>query len=139
MGLASPKTLLLSNESFSFTEDIKTSLSTAPTIITNLFPPQIRKDMTSDLRGRSVLILVELAYQSQENAFSKYFSKVLNIPHQTVSFELKRLNELEYIQILQTPKTLQDTRFKYYQLTQKGTLFLYLLRETIAYSLIQAQ
>jgi DNA-binding MarR family transcriptional regulator len=139
MGLANPKTPLLSNENLSFTNDIKTSLSTSPTIIANLFPPQIRKDITSEIRGRSVLILVELAYQPLENAFSNYFSKALNIPHQTVSFELKKLVELDYIQTLQTPTTLQDTRFKYYKLTHKGTLFLYLLKETIAYTLIQSQ
>ncbi|MHA1983518.1 MAG: hypothetical protein ACW967_04110 [Candidatus Hodarchaeales archaeon] len=110
-----------------------------PMVITDIFPQNMQNEITSEIRGRTVLVLVELAYQPSNHAYLGYIAKVLNIPRQSASFELKRLTKLGYIQNRQEYSTLQDVRFKYYELTQKGILFLYLLKETLAYSLIQAQ
>ena len=67
------------------------------TVVGNLFPPKIRNELKSDLKGRTVLILVEIAYQFPTRSNMSYISKSLAIPFQTVSYEIKRLIELKYI------------------------------------------
>lgn len=120
-------------------QELKKTDSSSFSVISNLYSQQIREDMTSAIRGRTVLILTEIAFQKSENSYTTFLSKALNIPSQTVSFEVKRLSELEYIQEHRTINTLKDTRMKYFEPTQKGILFLHLLKETIAYSLVQKQ
>ena len=104
-------------------------------MIVNIFPPDIQSELKSDLRGRTVTILVELAYQYPKNAHVSYLAKALNIPQSTVTVEIKKLQLLQYIEPVINPKTLHDNRFKFYSLTPKGIIFLHLLKESISLSL----
>ena len=105
------------------------------TEIVNLFPLDIQKELKSELRGRTILILIELAYQFPKQAHITAISKALEIPQATVSFEIKKLLALQYIEKTTKLSNLQDTRFKYYSLTAKGTLFLHLLKDSLTQGL----
>ena len=117
----------------------ETSNSQNTSVIGKLFPPEYRKELNSDIRGRTVLILIELAFQDLESRFQGFLVKELKIPQQTIAFELKRLLDLDYIKIFNSTDTLVDTRIKYYELTHKGLLFLHILKDVISYTLIQHQ
>ncbi|MHA2110436.1 MAG: hypothetical protein ACW98W_03095, partial [Candidatus Hodarchaeales archaeon] len=101
----------------------------------NVFPADMQQELKSDLRGRSILILVELAYQAPNNSHASFISELLHIPLSTVIFEIKKLMFLQYIKILVNPQTLQDNRIKYYILTPKGIIFLHLLKESVTLSM----
>ncbi|MHA2101518.1 MAG: WD40 repeat domain-containing protein, partial [Candidatus Kariarchaeaceae archaeon] len=90
------------------------------TNIIDVFPSDIQHDIKSELRGRSILILIELAYKFPEQAHTSGVAESLKIPRTTVSFEIKKLLFLQYIQQNQDLNSLHDTRFKYYSLTPKG-------------------
>ena len=107
------------------------------TALVNIFPDDIKNEMKSFIKGKTVLILTELAYQPLENSHSAFISEILSIPRQTVSDEIKRLTQQKYIQPAMNHKTLIDARFKYYTLTKKGILFLHLLKESIRVTLMQ--
>ena len=100
-------------------------------IVGNIFPEDIRNDLKSGLRGRTVLILVEIAYQYPNNSYMVYLAKILDIPIQTVSREIKQLEKLNYIQQEITISNLNDNRYKYFKLTSRGILLLHLFKETL--------
>ena len=122
-----------------YPEDELDYLITAETegysMATDIFPSEIQTELKSELRGRTVTILIELAYQYPQNAHASFIAKTLNIPHPTVTVEIKKLQLLQYIQLVITPDSLQDSRFKFYSLTPKGVVFLHLLKESISLSL----
>ncbi|MHA1983854.1 MAG: right-handed parallel beta-helix repeat-containing protein [Candidatus Hodarchaeales archaeon] len=105
--------------------------------LANIFPEDLRNEMRSDIRGKSVMILTEIAYQPQRNSHSAFVSEILSIPRQTTSDEIKRLLKLQYLQPVITSKTLLDARYKYYSITKKGILFLHLLKESIRVTLME--
>jgi parallel beta-helix repeat protein len=107
------------------------------TALANIYPENIRNEMRSDIRGKSVMILTEIAYQPQGNSHSAFISEILSIPRQTTSDEIKRLLKLQYLQPVITSKTLLDARYKYYSITRKGILFLHLLKESIRVTLME--
>ncbi|MHA2104288.1 MAG: right-handed parallel beta-helix repeat-containing protein [Candidatus Hodarchaeales archaeon] len=104
--------------------------------ISNIFPPDYKDDLISDIKGRTVLILVELAFQYPEKSFPSHISKTLNVPKQTMSDELKKLEKLGYIEEFINTDTLTDVRAKFYKLTQRGIFFLYLLKDVVAYTIV---
>ncbi|MHA2339099.1 MAG: WD40 repeat domain-containing protein [Candidatus Hodarchaeales archaeon] len=98
----------------------------------DVFPPDIQTDLKSELRGRSILILIELAYKYPEQAHVLSIAEGLKIPRSTISFEIKKLVFLQYIRQVQDLNSLQDTRYKFYSLTPKGIIFLNLLKESLS-------
>ena len=105
-------------------------------IIGNILPDDISSEMKSGLRGRTLLILVELAYQYPENSYLAFIASNLDISKQTASREIKQLENLGYIEQDITFDNLVDNRFKYFKLTQKGVLFLHLLKETLSVTIM---
>ena len=100
-----------------------------------MLPDDIRSEVKTNLKGRTILILIELAYQPIKNSHQTYLSEKLNIPRQTVHDELIRLRDMGYIQLYNSFELLDDIRFKFYSLKKKGIIFLHILKETIAYSI----
>lgn len=139
IGLDRNRTFLMNDVALSSVKESRTLSTDSSKVIVKLFPPDIRNDLTGDIKGRSVLILIELAFQGPENRFQGFLVKNLKIPQQTVASELKRLIDLEYVREFKSTDTLLDTRYKYYELTHKGLLFLHILKEVITNSLIQYQ
>ena len=108
-------------------------------VVSNVFPPDIQKDMKTSIKGRAVLILIEIAYQDLPNSNTSYIAKMMNIPVQTVNDEIKRLTNMNYLQLKISAITLIDTRKKNYALTHKGLVFLHLLKETLTATFIKMQ
>ncbi|MHA2362834.1 MAG: right-handed parallel beta-helix repeat-containing protein [Candidatus Hodarchaeales archaeon] len=105
--------------------------------LVNIFPSELRNELKTDIRGKSVLILIEIAYQPPMKSYSANIAQILSIPRQTVSEEFKRLLNLHYLQPLISNETLMDGRFKYYGLTRKGITFLHLLKESLRVTLMR--
>ena len=99
--------------------------------ILEFFPETYRQELTTLIRGRSVLVLIELAYLPYTKSNISSLAQDLVLPRSTVHNEMKLLMELGYITLYQTTETLQDTRYKYYTLTERGAQFLLLLKEII--------
>jgi len=132
IGIENQKTSLIS-ESLSLPNVSITSHA----VVGNIFPPDIHHELKTEIKGRSVLILIELAFQSSSNSYSGFIAKELQIPQQTVSDEIKKLIKLDYIQNFISKDTLLDTRFKYFTLTSKGIIFLHLLKETLSIAIMK--
>jgi DNA-binding MarR family transcriptional regulator len=131
--------LLTKNLDLPEIEAINDNTGSTSTVVGQIFPPNYRNDLQSSIRGRTVLILIEFAYQELENSHPSYIAKSLNLPRTSVFNEIKQLLKLEYIQSTISPKTLEDSRFKYYSLSRKGIVFLYLLKETLNITIMQMQ
>lgn len=97
-------------------------------VLTDYFPPTIRHDLKSGMKGRTVLTLIEIAYQYPDGTNPMTLSKLLNISPASVSNEIKRLTRLQYIESYVSAKALQDGRYRYYSITPKGSIFLQSLK-----------
>ncbi|MFQ5977720.1 MAG: winged helix-turn-helix domain-containing protein [Candidatus Heimdallarchaeota archaeon] len=94
----------------------------------NHFPPSIRDDLKSGMKGRTVLTLIEIACQYPEEINPTQLSQTLDIPPTSISDEIKRLIDLKYIEPYLSAKTLQDGRYRYYSITTRGSEFLNFLK-----------
>lgn len=106
-----------------------------PTTLIEYFPSDIRGDLTSGLKGRTVLTLIEIAYQYPEETNPMRLAKTLDIPPTTVSYEINRLMELEYLEPFISPQVLKDGRFRNYIITPKGASFLRILKGALELSI----
>jgi ABC-type branched-subunit amino acid transport system substrate-binding protein/DNA-binding HxlR family transcriptional regulator len=120
-------------------DNVKTDLITTPVNITTLettdsssiidfFPVHYHQDMISGLKGRSVLVLIEIAYQYPSDTNPTNIANALNISPTTLSGELKRLEKLDYIKTHVSRKVLSDSRYKNFVPTEKGIQFLQFLK-----------
>ena len=106
-----------------------------PTTLVEYFPFDIKKDLISGLKGRTVLTLIEIAYQYPEETNPMKLAKTLDIPPTTVSYEINRLRELEYLEPFVSPQVLKDGRFRNYTITPKGASFLRTLKGALELSI----
>ena len=104
--------------------------------VSKKFPENVRNDLKSGLRGKRLLILIEIAYLYPNNSYLSFISKNLELPNQTTSREIKQLKNMGYIEQDIAVDNLIDNRFKYFKLTTKGLIFLHLLKETLSISII---
>ena len=51
---------------------------------------------------------------------------------------MKKLLEMKYIKQFMSSEILVDTRYKFYTLTEKGLIFLHLLKESLSISILHA-
>jgi DNA-binding MarR family transcriptional regulator len=120
-------------------DNVKTDLITTPidvppleitdsSSIIDFFPVHFHQDMISELKGRSVLVLIEIAYQYPSDTNPTNIANVLNISPTTLSGELKRLEKLDYIKTHVSRKVLSDSRYKNFVPTEKGIQFLQFLK-----------
>ncbi|MFX1336799.1 MAG: right-handed parallel beta-helix repeat-containing protein [Promethearchaeota archaeon] len=93
------------------------------------FPADIKKDLRSGLKWRTVLTLIEIAYQDPSDTNPAQLAQNMDIPRSTLSKEIKRLTDLGYIESFITFKVLHDARFHNYMITSKGFKLLYILKE----------
>jgi DNA-binding MarR family transcriptional regulator len=105
--------------------------------ISDFFSQDMHKEIQVEIKGRIILVLVEIAFQGPDKANTVFIGKLLDISRQTVSGDINRLLKLNYIEPHVTSQTLQDTRFKYYSLTYKGLTFLQMLKESISLTLME--
>jgi len=108
---------------------------TMPTSLASWFPDEYRENLKSDLKGRTVLILIEIAFQYAEDANLTKLAQNLNIPSSTLSDELKKLIKLNYLDFHVTPQVLHDSRYRHYIITSKGISFLKVLKSALELSI----
>ncbi|MFX1252161.1 MAG: nitrous oxide reductase family maturation protein NosD [Promethearchaeota archaeon] len=100
-----------------------------PISLVDYFPSDIKEDLWSGIKWRTILTLIEIAYQDPSQTNVVNLAKSLNIPRSTLSKEIKRLFDLHYIESLVTTKVMQDARYRNYIITLKGFKVLYILKE----------
>ncbi|MFX1506644.1 MAG: right-handed parallel beta-helix repeat-containing protein [Promethearchaeota archaeon] len=95
------------------------------------FPSDIKDDLISGLKGRTILTLIEIAYQDPSETNLVKLAQSLDVPVSTLSKEIKRLNELKYVETFVSAKVLRDARYRNYIITSKGFKFLFILKEAL--------
>lgn len=124
-------------------ENIQTTSLPEPVTVTLLEPPKsvelveyfpsdIKDDLVSGLKGRTILTLIEIAYQDPTETNLVKLAQSLDVPVSTLSKEIKRLNDLNYVETFVSPKVLHDARYKNYIITPKGFKFLFILKEALS-------
>ncbi|MFX0125445.1 MAG: winged helix DNA-binding protein [Candidatus Hodarchaeota archaeon] len=98
-----------------------------PSSMVEYFPSDIQHELRSELKGRTVLVLIEIAYQDPSDTNPVKLAKNLNIPLSTLSKEIKKLRELQYIEMYVSSQVIQDARQKNFEITPKGFKFLSIL------------
>ncbi|MHA2105464.1 MAG: right-handed parallel beta-helix repeat-containing protein [Candidatus Hodarchaeales archaeon] len=101
----------------------------------DFFPFDFVQILKNELKGRTVLILIEIAYRYPDTTDQVNLYKILNIPRSTFSTDINKLIELQYIKSMINKGNFQDLRFKNYAITQKGFNFLRMLKEMLKISL----
>ncbi len=105
--------------------------------LVDYFPSDIRHDLQSSLKVRTILTLTEIAYQNPSETNLVQLSKILNLPTSTLSSELKKLEELGYIEYYVSTKVLEDARYRTYCITSKGVTLLSMLKEALHLTIIR--
>ena len=135
IGLESIQTAIMS-------EVVVTPLLEEPTMPTSLitwFPDDYRIELKSKLKGRTILTLIEIAFQYSEDANLTKLAQSLDIPASTLSDELKKLIKLNYLDFHVTPRVLHDGRYRHYIITAKGISFLKILKNALELSIRRAK
>ncbi|MHA1978463.1 MAG: right-handed parallel beta-helix repeat-containing protein [Candidatus Hodarchaeales archaeon] len=115
------------------TEELLISVESATT--ESYFSPHIRDVLTSDMKGRTVLVLIEISYQYHDKTHPTQIAKSLNIPLSTLLREINKLIESDYIEPYTSPQVLKDGRFRNYSVTPRGLTFLDSLKDALAISI----
>ncbi|MFX0170419.1 MAG: hypothetical protein ACFE9L_00710 [Candidatus Hodarchaeota archaeon] len=108
---------------------------TEPMSLAEYFPSDIHENLKSGMKARTVLTLIEIAFQYADETHPMYLSRILDIPPSTLSAELQKLIELNYIEFHVSAKTLQDGHFRNYTITPKGVSFLRILKGALELSI----
>jgi DNA-binding MarR family transcriptional regulator len=103
----------------------------APSSIVEYFPSDFQYDLRSEIKGRTVLTLIEIAYQDPSDTNPAKLAKSLNIPLSTLSKEIKRLRKLNYVETHISTQVVQDARFRNFRITNKGFNFLSVLNTAL--------
>ncbi|MFQ5981178.1 MAG: right-handed parallel beta-helix repeat-containing protein [Candidatus Heimdallarchaeota archaeon] len=112
-------------------EDLAVIDTVEPPVLVDSFPHDIRQDLKSAMKGRTVMTLIEIAYQDPDNTNPARLAESLDIPLPSLTREIKRLHELQYIESFVSVKVLRDGRYRNYTITAKGIRFLYTLKDTL--------
>jgi parallel beta-helix repeat protein len=115
--------------------DVPSIDTTKVTTLTDYFPPEYREDLKSEMKGRTVLALIEIACNYPNEITLTKLSKILDVPISTLSNEIKRLRDLQYIEYYAPALFLHDARYKSYSVTPKGHRFLYTLKIALELSI----
>ncbi|MHA2170338.1 MAG: NosD domain-containing protein [Candidatus Kariarchaeaceae archaeon] len=110
-----------------------------PEVITDYFPSHFKKDLKTELKGRTVLTLIEIAYQYPDENNPVKLAKILEVPQSTLSNDLKKLIRLNYLDFFISPRILQDGRYRNYLITPKGVSFLKVLKESLELAIRRQQ
>ncbi|MFW9902813.1 MAG: hypothetical protein ACFFFH_00655 [Candidatus Thorarchaeota archaeon] len=95
------------------------------------FPSTFHEDLRSELKGRTVLTLIEIAYQDPSETNPTKLAQSLKIPTPSLTREIKKLIDLQYVEAFVSTQVLQDARYRNFSITSKGVLFLSTLNEAL--------
>ncbi|MHA2094450.1 MAG: right-handed parallel beta-helix repeat-containing protein [Candidatus Hodarchaeales archaeon] len=120
-------------QAYFFPQPVTVPLLTAaePTTLAEYFPTGIKEDLQAGMKWRTIQTLIEIAYQDPSDTNPKKLADSLQLPLPTVSREIKKLKDLEYIEAFVSAQVMRDGRYRSYTITQKGYELLYTLKETL--------
>jgi DNA-binding MarR family transcriptional regulator len=95
----------------------------------------IRDDIITGLKGGMILTLIEIAYNYPKETNHTSLCKNLGIPPSTLSNQINRLIDLDYLEVSNLPKFLYDARYKNFLITKRGISFLNALRGILDFSI----
>lgn len=101
------------------------------TSMVEYFPSTFHEDLRSELKGRTVLTLIEIAYQDPSETNPTKLAQSLKIPTPSLTREIKKLIDLQYVEAFVSAQVLQDARYRNFSITAKGILFLSTLNEAL--------
>ncbi|MFX0114387.1 MAG: hypothetical protein ACFFB3_07555 [Candidatus Hodarchaeota archaeon] len=105
----------------------------------DFFPSDIQEDLRMEMKGRTVLTLIEIAYQEPNETNPARLARSLNIPPSTLSKEIKKLISLDYIDIHVSDQVLSDGRYRNFTITTKGFVFLSILNDALKVTINRAK
>ncbi|MFX0014716.1 MAG: hypothetical protein ACFFB2_06200 [Promethearchaeota archaeon] len=111
--------------------DVPRLESVSQTSMVEYFPTSLQNDLRSELKGRTVLTLIEIAYQNPRETNPTKLAQSLQIPAPTLTREIKKLIDLQYVETYVSAQVIQDARFRNFSITPKGFLFLSTLKEAL--------
>ena len=103
--------------------------------VIDYFPTDIQNNLRSEIKGRTVLTLIEIAYQDPQETNPSKIANSLNIPLSTISKEIKKLIELNFIHSYVSTQVLHDGRYRNFSISPKGINFLRMLNEVLKYTI----
>jgi DNA-binding MarR family transcriptional regulator len=115
-------------ESYTFTT---LELPSPTSSMVEYFPLEFQNELRSKMKGRTVLTLIEIAYQDPSETNPNRLAKSLNIPLSTLSKEIKKLTEMKYVESYVSAQVLEDGRYRNFKITSKGFSFLAILNTTL--------
>ena len=95
--------------------------------ITQYFSSPFHNEFKSEIKGRTVMVLIEIAYQNPSETNPIKIAEGVGIPTSTLSKEIKKLITLNYIDYHISSQVLMDARYRNFKITKKGFEFLNLL------------
>lgn len=107
--------------------------------IIHYFPTSFQSELKSEIKGRTVMVLIEIAYQNPINTNPVKIAEGIGIPLSTTSKEIKKLVRLNYIEDHISNQVLLDARYRNFRLTTKGFEFLNILNTVLKNTLNQFQ
>ena len=107
--------------------------------IVNYFPSGFQSDLKSEIKGRTVMVLIEIAYQNPTDTNPVKIADGIGIPLSTLSKEIKKLIKLNYVESHISQQVLLDTRYRNFKLTAKGFEFLNILNVVLKNTIQQIQ
>jgi DNA-binding MarR family transcriptional regulator len=99
--------------------------------INNTLSSNAKNDFISGLQGRMILTLVEIALQYPDETNHASLRKILSIPPSTLSNQIKKLIQLDYLEFSNTPRLLYDARYRNFRITSRGISFLQMLKDVL--------
>ncbi len=106
-----------------------------PSSMVEYFPSEIQRELRSEIKGRTVLTLIEIAYQDPRDTNPAKLAKSLNIPLSTLSKEIKKLKRLDYVDTHISSQVVKDARYRNFKITLKGFKFLSILNSALKLTL----
>ncbi|MFX0206474.1 MAG: hypothetical protein ACFFDT_10855, partial [Candidatus Hodarchaeota archaeon] len=99
-------------------------LSSTPVTMLEHFSPEIQCEIQTEIKGKTIFTLIEIAYQDPSETNPTRLSKSLHIPLSSLSREIKKLISLNYLKPHVSRVVLHDGRLKNFTITPKGFDFL---------------
>lgn len=107
--------------------------------VIQFFSSTFQNELKSAIKGRTIIVLIELAYQNPSETNPLKIAEKVGIPLSTFSKEIKKLVDLNYIENHISNQVLLDARMRNYRITVKGYEFLLILNDILKRTITQIQ
>ena len=96
----------------------------SPQTLFDYFSLENKIEFQEMVKGKTTIVLIEIAYQDPSATNPTKLSKSLNIPLSSLSREISKLIKLNYLEPHISKRILEDTRLKNFKISLKGYQFL---------------